>query len=208
MGRGLAARFVAAGESVFLGSRDEGRGAAASDELRQSILAHLPSDPILGGGSNEEAAIQGRLVVLTLPSDGYEAALKAARTALADKVVVSAGVPVTFVDRIPRWDDAGPGLTVRTQELLPESWVAGAFHTVSSATLKNLGAPFGEDVLIATDHVRARDEVAALVDLIGGRPVNAGGMAFGRLTEALAVLLLSVNKHHKANVGISLTALV
>ena len=66
-----------------------------------------------------------------------------------------------------------------------------------------------EDVLIAGDDRKAKDDVAALIDRIPGlRPIDCGDLEMARIIEQLTPLLISINKRHKIkHSGIRITGL-
>ena len=55
-----------------------------------------------------------------------------------------------------------------------------------------------EDVLMAGDDRKAKDDVAELIRRIPGlRPVDCGELEMARILEQLTPMLISVNKRHK-----------
>ena len=94
-------------------------------------------------------------------------------------------------------------------ELVPDGVaVVAALHTVSAATLGDLGRPLGEDVLIVGDKRADKARAAALIGRIDGlRCVDAGRLEMARIAESLTALLIAVNGRYKAHAGISLTGL-
>jgi NADPH-dependent F420 reductase len=96
----------------------------------------------------------------------------------------------------------------------PGPWACGrgrppAFHTVSATLLSDLGSEIAEDVLIAGDDRKAKEQVAELTRKIPGlRPIDCGDLEVARILEQLTALLISVNKRHKIrHSGIRLTGL-
>ena len=87
--------------------------------------------------------------------------------------------------------------------------VVSAFHTVSAAALSDPRSRLDEDVLIAGDDRKSKDDVADLVRRIPGlRPVDCGELEMARIIEQLTPLLISVNKRHKIkHSGVKLTGL-
>jgi predicted dinucleotide-binding enzyme len=66
-----------------------------------------------------------------------------------------------------------------------------------------------EDVLLAGDDRKAKDDVAELIRRIPGlRPIDCGALEIARILEQLTPLLISVNARHKVkHSGIKLTGL-
>ena len=86
--------------------------------------------------------------------------------------------------------------------------VVSALHTISAASLRDLGHPLDQDVLICGDSPEAKREAAALIERIDGlRCVDCGRLEMARITESLTALLISVNARYKAHAGITLTDL-
>ena len=66
-----------------------------------------------------------------------------------------------------------------------------------------------EDVLMAGDDRKAKDDVADLIRRIPGlRPVDCGDLEMARILEQLTAMLISINKRHKIkHSGIRITGL-
>jgi hypothetical protein len=86
--------------------------------------------------------------------------------------------------------------------------VVSALHTVSAATLGDLDATLGEDVLVCGDAKADKQRVIALVERIDGlRGVDCGRLEAARITESLTALLIGVNIRYKTHAGIRITGL-
>jgi NADPH-dependent F420 reductase len=201
-GRGLAARWSAAGIEIVLGSRDPERAAAAATEI-----ATLTGRPVSGAG-NQKAAALGRLAVIATPFDGMEATLLACAGALTGKLVVSAVVPLSVVDgRFGLLPVEAGSAAELAQACLPGSRVAAAFHAISAPLLLRLEHQLDEDVPVAADDAADRETVAALADALGGRGVPVGPLPLARYLEGVTPLLLSLNRLRRVNAGIRFTGL-
>ena len=82
-GRGIAARFGAAGLSVLIGSRDPGRARDTVDRLH-GAAATLPVE----GVTNDEVAARSDVVFLAVPFDGLGELLEGLRGRLRPGTVV------------------------------------------------------------------------------------------------------------------------
>jgi 8-hydroxy-5-deazaflavin:NADPH oxidoreductase len=83
-----------------------------------------------------------------------------------------------------------------------------ALHTVSAASLRDLGHPLDEDVLVCGDKRADKRRVAALIDAIDGlRCVDAGRLEMARIVESMTALMISVNARYKTRAGVKITAL-
>jgi 8-hydroxy-5-deazaflavin:NADPH oxidoreductase len=208
-GRGLASRFVRAGHTVRIGSRDPERAAAIVDELRTtSALAEL--DPaLLRGGANAEVVAGADLVVLSTPYAAQASTLPPLADRLAGSVVVSCVNPLTFDDLGPTALDVPEGSAAeQAASLLPEARVVAAFHHLSAPTLLDVGPPHDESVLVCGDDADAKAvalDLAATVAARGG--VDAGPLRNARYLEALTVVLIDVNRRYRARSGIAVTGL-
>ena len=98
----------------------------------------------------------------------------------------------------------------QAEEMAPRGvTVVSALHTVSAAALSDPPIEMDEDVLMAGDDRKAKDDVAELIRRIPGlRPVDCGDLEIARILEQLTPLLISVNKRHKIkHSGIRITGL-
>lgn len=205
-GRGLATRFALAGHRVIIGSRKAERGAAAAQEVTAAIDRNGHGE--VSGGTNEEAATQADLIVITVPYDGHRATLESLRPMLAGKIVVDAAVPMRF-DRGPRPVAVEEGsATEEAAAVLPESRVIGAFHNLSAEVLLDPQAAVDADVLVTGNDAEAKRAVCALAEQIEGvRAVDAGPLRFSRFVEHLTVLLIGINGRYRAHTGIRIAGL-
>jgi 8-hydroxy-5-deazaflavin:NADPH oxidoreductase len=209
LGFGLAVRWAIAGVPVVIGSRDAGRAAEAAAKVMERA----------GGGDvtglqNEEAAGRAITVVLSVPFRVQSENLTNLRNALLPQAtLVDATVPLAAA--VGGWATRSLGVwqgsaAQQAEEMAPRGvTVVSAFHTVSAAALSDPGRELDEDVLLAGDDRKAKDDVADLVRRIPGlRPVDCGDLEMARILEQLTPLLISVNKRHKVkHSGVKLTGL-
>jgi 8-hydroxy-5-deazaflavin:NADPH oxidoreductase len=86
--------------------------------------------------------------------------------------------------------------------------VVSALHTISAASLTDLGHPLGQDVLLCGDKRDDKREAAQLIELIDGlRCVDSGRLEMARITESMTALLIGVNSRYKVHSGVKLTGL-
>ena len=95
-GMGLAYRFALAGHELLLGSRSIERAEAAAAE----IVARGP-ELAVRGVTNEDAASQGELIILSIPYEGQAESLPPFAEAVAGKAVVVTDVPLAFENGLP-----------------------------------------------------------------------------------------------------------
>ncbi len=210
-GPGLALRFAMAGMRVLIGSREAHRGVESAREVTEGLRAlGLEGGGEITGHTNAAAAEAAETTVITVPHEGLEIVLDGLADTLRGRTVVSTVVPM-------RWDRAlGPvGIDVpegssaeRAAARLPGALVVAGFHSLSSAVLKDPHRSIDADVIVTGDDATARSVALGLAGLIEGvRPVDAGPLRYARYSEGLTLLLLSINRVHKAHTGVRVTDL-
>jgi NADPH-dependent F420 reductase len=204
-GRGLALRWAGKGHEVVIGSRD----AARAQEKAREFNADLPAGgtPITGG-SNEEAASAGEVILLTVPYAAHADTLRGLREQLAGRILVDITVPlqppkVSQVNLPP-----GSAAALEAQAIVDSSTrVVAALHHVSSAHLGEPGHAIDCDVLVCGDDEAARRAVIDLVADLGLRGIDVGVLKNAIALESLTPVLLYLNRKHKTNTGIRITGL-
>ncbi len=204
LGTGLALRWAVSGEEVIIGSRDEGRATAAADHLNRAV-----GGAGIRGASNQQAAQEADVVVLTVPATAQLASLNEVRERLRGKLLIDCTVQV---------DPGAPGhLTAANHRsaleeaqafLGPETNVVAAFQNISYRLLKDPNRPIDCDVLVCGDDPDARGLAMTLVTKARLRAIDAGGARHARAVEGLTVLLLELNRRYKTKeAGIRITGL-
>ena len=214
LGFGLSLRWAIAGVRVVIGSRDAGRAAEAAARAVESARGAGASDPRVEGLQNEEAAAGANTVVLAVPFRNQAENLGNLRSALQPQtVLVDATVPLAaaFGGRATRTIGVWQGSAAQqAEEMVPRGvTVVSALHTVSAAALSDPSVQMDEDVLMAGDDRKAKDEVAELIRRIPGlRPVDCGDLERARILEQITALLISINARHKTkHAGLRITGL-
>ena len=194
LGSGLAARFVHAGHTVLIGSRDNTR---ASPVEAATVLSH------------EEAARRADIAFLTVPFAGQAEVLRMVAGAMAGKILIDATVPLVppKVGRVQLPPEGSAALI--SQALLGEGVrVVSALQNVGALHLAHVGQPVDCDVLVCGDSVDARTEVIELLSDIGLRGLHAGPLANAAAAEALTSVLISINRFYKSDrAGIRITGI-
>jgi NADPH-dependent F420 reductase len=214
LGFGLTLRWALAGVPVVIGSRSEERATEAAQKVRERAGAHGKSDVTLEGLHNDEAVRRAGTVVLAVPFRTQAENLNNLRHSLQPAtVLVDATVPLAAAigGRATRTVGVWQGSAAeQAKEMAPRGvTIVSAFHTVSATLLADPNNEIDEDVLIAGDDRKTKDQVADLVRKIPGlRPVDCGDLEIARILEQLTPLLISVNQRHKIkHSGIKLTGL-
>ncbi len=201
-GMGLALRFARAGHPVVIGSRDPARAASTVEALQQW------GDLDLRPGSNEDAAVAGDVVFLTVPWAGHRATLEAVGGFLAGKVVVDVVNPLEFDATGARSIDVPEGSAAeQAQGLVPGARVVSAFHDVSARRLLS-DAPVDTDVLVCGEDQAAKDLVIGLArEIPGVRGVDAGPLRLSRHLEGMTAVLLGINRRYRVRSGLRITGM-
>jgi NADPH-dependent F420 reductase len=208
LGAGLAKRWAQAGAAVVLGSRSAERAEEAAAKVREAVPGAEVS-----GATNEEAARQAEIVLLTVPFRAQSENLNNLREVLAPgQILVDCTVPLAAAvsGKATRSLGVWQGSAAQqAQEMVPEGVkVVAALHTVGAPSLSDLDSPLDEDVLVCGDKKVDKARVARLIELIPGlRAVNAGPLEMARIVEQLTPMLISINSRYKTHTGIKLTGL-
>ena len=208
LGFGLAVRLATAGVAVTIGSRDAGRAEEAAARAREAV----PGGEF-AGLENAQAAAANELVILSVPFRSQSETLTNLKGALREgQLVLDATVPLAAAvsGKATRTLGVWQGSAAQqAQEMVPDGVrVVSALHTVSAASLTDLGHALDEDVLVAGDKRADKKRVADLVDLVPGlRCVDCGRLEMARLTEQMTALMISINARHKTHAGMKITGL-
>jgi hypothetical protein len=208
LGFGLALRLARAGVAVVIGSRDAQRARQAAERAADQL-----GEGSVEGLVNQEAVDAAEVVLLCVPFRNQSENLTNLKSALrAGQLLVDATVPLaaavsgkaTRVLGVPQGSAAE-----QAAEMAPEGVrVVSALHTVSGATLADLGRDLDEDVLICGDRREDKREAAELIGRVPGlRCVDCGRLEMARITESLTALMISVNSRYKAHAGVRITGL-
>ena len=201
-GKGLALRLAMAGETPIIGSRDAGRGAAAAEELAQSVPG-----VVIKGSDNAGAVASADVVFLAFPYEGQRPVLEDLGEALKGKIVVSVIAPMKF--------ERGKGASAveveagsaaqEAQDMLPDSQVVAAFQNASAEELLDPSVTMEGDVVVCSDHPEAKKLVMELAGKIKDlRGVDGGSLTNAKYVEQLTPLLVNINRIYKIHAGIKI----
>jgi len=214
LGFGLSLRWAIAGTPIIIGSRDAGRATEAAARVAERAREGGASDPRVDGLQNEEAASGANTVVLAVPFRNQSETLANLRGALQPQtVLVDTTVPLAAAigGRATRTLGVWQGSAAQqAEEMVPRAvTVVSALHTVSAAALSDPSIEMDEDVLVAGDDRKSKDDVSDLIRRIPGlRPVDCGDLERARILEQITPLLISINARHKIkHSGIRITGL-
>jgi NADPH-dependent F420 reductase len=210
-GLGLALRFAKSGEHVLLGSRDMKKAENAVNLIKNM----LNKDDLLNlsAMTNEEAAENGDIVILTVPLQAQMVTLRSIKDNLNGKIFVDAtvplegcigGKPTRFVDL---WE--GSAAERSAAFLGKEARVVSAFCNISAASLTNIEGDVECDCLISGDDPDAKAPVMKLAEEIPGvRAIDCGPLENARIVEKITPLLINLNIRNRIKLaGIRITGL-
>lgn len=202
LGSGLAWRFAKAGYPIVIGSRTAEKAVEAA--------ARINADGTLTveGATNENAAMAGDIVFLTVPFASHEATLTSIRATVQGKIVVDSTVPLMPPKVMRVQLPAGGCAAKRTQDYLGEGVrVVSAFQNVAAAHMRSSRTHLDDcEVLVTGNDADARGIIIKLAEKIGIKAWHAGSIDNSAVAEALTSVLIFLNKHYGiAGAGISIT---
>jgi NADPH-dependent F420 reductase len=206
-GFGLALRWVQAGETVIIGSRDAARAQQAADKIKQRV-----ANANVSGTDNPAAAAASDLIVLTIPFEAHAATLRQLKPVIRPgSIVIDTTVPLaaSVGGRATRtlgvWQ--GSAAQQAAEILGKEITVAAAFHHVGSEILIADGA-VDCDVIVCSDDPAATKTVRQLAAKIPGvRALDGGKLENARILEQITALLIGFSIRDKGHAGIRITGL-
>ena len=198
-GLGLAMRFAKAGDRVTIGSRSKER----AEDAERKVKKALPEAKVRGL-VNAEAVEQTEVVFLTVPWDAHQSTLENLAEAIGDKILVDVVVPMLFDRGQPKAILVEEGSAAQqARAVARQAKVVSAFHHLDGTDLQKIERPMQGDVLVCGDHRGAMKKVMALVERIEYvRALDAGGLSNSRYLEEWTVMLLHLNRIHKAHTGV------
>ena len=207
-GTGLALRWVRAGETVIIGSRDEQR----ARQIAAQIKTKAGEPASITGMENSAACAAADILMLTVPFEGQAALLKQLKPAITEgSILIDATVPLaaSVGGRASRTLGVWQGSAAeQTAELVPKGVsVVAAFHNLS-ADLLNGDNPLDCDVIVCSDDPDAAQLTRELASKIQGvRALDGGKLENARTVEQITALLIGLNIRHKGHAGIRITGL-
>lgn len=201
LGSALGRLWGAAGYTIVIGSRSKERAEEAAQELASGLGT-------VRGETNRDAARAGDIVVLTVPYAVHDLIVTEIKREVSGKIVVVTTVPLlppaVSVVTVP---PTGSPAVVAQHVLGPQAQVVSAFHTVGAGKLRG-GQKADGDVLVFSDDAGAAEQVITLARVVATRAVNGGGLVNSIAAEALASVLIGINRRYGVRgAGISITGL-
>ena len=201
LGSGLALRWAQAGHHVTLGSRDSERATEVAAKLSQQVSQKIT------GTSNEKAASDAELVVITVPYASHAATIDSVRDHLTGKVLIDVTVPLkppkVRTVQLPEGGSVAKALQANLGESVK---VVSAFQNVAATHLADLDHNIDCDVLVCGNDKEARGQVVELANDAGMKAWHGGRIDNSAVAEALTSLLIFINGNYKIDgAGIRIT---
>ena len=198
LGTGLATRLLKAGFNVIIGSRT----------LEKAQLAERSLGKNTKGLLNKDAALQGEIVILTVPFAHQRGIVEECKTELKGKLFIDTTVPLmppkVATVQLP---SEGSAAEIAQNILGDDVRVVSAFQNISAELLQS-DKEIDCDVLVCGNKKEWRQEVIDLVNALGMKGWHAGMLPNSAAVEAMTSVLISINKHHAiSHSGIKVTGL-
>jgi predicted dinucleotide-binding enzyme len=181
VGGALAGSAIKAGHRVTLASQDPSHA--------QQVAADTGAQ---AAGSVADAAADAELIVLAVPGGAAEDVVRALGDAASGKVVVDSTNPLN--ESYSDLTTSGTSNAELLQSAAPNAKVVKAFNTIFASRHGNPtedGTPI--DAFYAGDDAGAKAQVAELLQSLGFRPIDAGGLRMARTLEEMAFLNIGLN---------------
>ena len=198
LGTGLANRLLKAGYKVIIGSRTLEKAQHAERSLGKNTKGLL----------NKDAALQGEIIILTVPFAHQRGIVEECKTELKGKLFIDTTVPLmppkVATVQLP---SEGSAAEIAQNILGDDVRVVSAFQNISAELLQS-DKEIDCDVLVCGNKKEWRQEVIDLVNALGMKGWHAGMLPNSAAVEAMTSVLISINKHHAiSHSGIKVTGL-
>jgi 8-hydroxy-5-deazaflavin:NADPH oxidoreductase len=181
MATAVAGRIANAGHTVEVVNRDAAKA--------QELASKLAAGAITG---TYGAAPAGDIVILAVPYGSVAAVVADFGDALDGKVIIDLANPVN-ADMTGLVTPAGSSGAQETAKRLPAgAHVVKAFNTIFGHVLAKGGRL---DAFIAADDAEAKARVSTLLESLGLRPLDVGGLNMAQTLEALGLMMIGLAKN-------------
>lgn len=180
VGKALAGALVGHGHTVILAAQHPNHAEAAAAQTGASSAPDVRS-----------AAEPAEAVVLAVPYDAAANVIDELGDVAAGKILIDVTNPIA--PDLSGVITEGSSAAEEIQSRAPQAVVIKAFNTVLAGVLADPvvdGVP--ADGFVAGDDAAAKATVLELVEGLGYRPMDAGGLQMARALERLALLNISL----------------
>ena len=181
MAAAIAGRFVKAGHSVEVVSRDSGKARELADNLASGATV-----------GTYGAVPAGDVVILAVPYSGAAKVVADFKSALGGKVIIDVTNPISpdLTDLVTPFGSSGAQETAKG--LPAGAHVVKAFNTIFGHVLAKGGRL---DAFVAADDAEAKARVSTLLESLGLRPLDVGGLHMAQTLEALGLMMIGLAKN-------------
>jgi predicted dinucleotide-binding enzyme len=188
MATAVAGRIAKAGHTVEVLNRDPAKARALADKLSAGVTT-----------GTYAAAPTGDIVILAVPYGSAAAVVADYGNALEGKVIIDITNPVAPDLSGLVTPHGSSGAQEIAKGLPATAHVVKAFNTVFGHVLAKNGRL---DAFIAADDAQAKARVSTLIESLGLRPLDVGGLHMAATLEALGLMMIGLAKTAPAH-GIS-----
>lgn len=202
-GKGLAYRWLRAGHSVIIGSRDISKAIDAVNELQHLIGGKHTQ---LTAMTNIDAAAAGDIVVLAVPYSAHAELCNLIKPFVSGKIIIDVTVPLV-PPKVARVQMPAAGSASKEAQLIlgDDCAVVAAFQNISYEHLLN-DEEIQCDVLVCGGDKATRNTVISLVQDTGMVAWDAGPLDNAVVVEGMTSILIGLNKQYGVNsAGIKIT---
>ncbi|WP_421377189.1 NADPH-dependent F420 reductase [Paraburkholderia sp. DD10] len=181
MATAVAGRIAKAGHTVEVLSRDPAKARALADKLSAGATT-----------GTYAAAPTGDIVILAVPYGSAAAVVADYGDALEGKVVIDITNPVAPDLSGLVTPHGSSGAQEIAKGLPATAHVVKAFNTVFGHVLARNGRL---DAFIAADDAEAKARVSTVIESLGLRPLDVGGLHMASTLEALGLMMIGLAKN-------------
>jgi NADPH-dependent F420 reductase len=202
-GKGLAYRWAKAGYHTIIGSRDPQKAENTAIVIKKLI----PNKITIFGMSNEQAAQECDIAVLTIPYSAHKFTLEALKTFFIGKLVIDVTIPLV-PPKITKVQMPAAGSAAQEADIILGKSVrlATAFHNISYEHLLEDHLENNCDVLVTGTSKENRLDTLLLVKDAGFIGWDAGPIENSVVLEGLTSILIGINKQYgSTHAGLRIT---
>ncbi|ONI69313.1 NADP oxidoreductase [Kribbella sp. ALI-6-A] len=184
MAEALGGQWAKAGHEIFVGGRSPQRARKLAEQLSR---ASRGTQPAPRGGTLQEAAQFGPVVLLAVPAEAAIATVQAVD--LRGRTLIDCTNAITHPGVVLAVD----AMAETISRYADQARVVKAFNLAADSVWRRAPQPGQRlGVPICGDDREALDQVAVLVRDLGCEPIHAGGLQRARLLEATAAFAIGV----------------
>jgi predicted dinucleotide-binding enzyme len=190
MATAIGGRIAQAGHTVEVVSRDPAKAQALADKLAAGATT-----------ARFGAALAGDIVILAVPYGSAAAAVTELGDALDGKVIIDITNPVgaDLTGLVTPHGSSGAQEIAKAAPV--DAHVVKAFNTLFGHVLARGGHL---DAFIAADDPKAKERVSTLLEGLGLRPFDVGGLHMASTLESLGLMLIGLAKNGAGTFDIAL----